>query len=299
MTTIQVSQHSMLNAQYIDVDGIRTRYFEAGSGEPMVLFHGGNFGQQDNVDCAENWSLNWDGFARNFHVFAVDKIGQGFTDNPPGDDYTIEAVVRHAAGFLRAKGLDSVHLVGHSRGGYLVARLTREDQARVRTLTIVDSSTTAPGPNLFRGPLLANAPRPLLSRESIAWVTRQFSASDALITDDWLDVREQIAQTPKNAEAVARMATLDAERFLPSLERQKDETLSWIDSGGLRVPTLLVWGKNDPSAKLEGGLILFDKVAGSTQRAQMHIFNQAGHYSYREQPRDFVEVVTAFVRGSS
>ena len=50
----------MTKELFVAVDGIRTRYFEAGSGEPMLLLHGGNFGEQDNVDCANNWDLNWD-----------------------------------------------------------------------------------------------------------------------------------------------------------------------------------------------------------------------------------------------
>ena len=299
MQAAPVATHPIMGPeQWVDVDGIRTRYFVAGKGEPLFLLHGGNFGQADNVDCAENWALNWEGFARSFRVFAVDKLGQGFTDNPPNDDYTIEAVVRHAQGFIRAMGAERYHLVGHSRGGYLVTRLTREQQHRVMTLTIVDSSTTAPGPNRFRGPLLANAPKPLLTRESIEWVTRAFSVLPSLITEDWMDVRERIAKLPKNQEAVAKMATLERERFLPSLERQKEETLAWIRAGQLSVPTLLVWGKNDPSAILAGGLELFEIVAASTPRAQMHIFNQAGHYSYREHPKDFVEVVTSFIRAS-
>jgi 2-hydroxy-6-oxonona-2,4-dienedioate hydrolase len=36
------------------------------------------------------------------------------------------AVVQHAYGFLRTLGLRNVHPVGHSRGAYLVARLTLE-----------------------------------------------------------------------------------------------------------------------------------------------------------------------------
>ena len=76
----------------------------------MVLFHGGSFGQQDNVDCAEKWDLHWDGFAESFHVYAVDKLGQGFTDNPKSDDYTIRVVVQHAYGFINVMGLKRVHL---------------------------------------------------------------------------------------------------------------------------------------------------------------------------------------------
>src|SRR5215475_13283144 len=72
----------MTGEKYIDVDGIKTRYFEKGSGLLVVLFHGGHFGSRDAADCAEDWSLNFDGLVERFHVFAVDKIGQGFTVNP-------------------------------------------------------------------------------------------------------------------------------------------------------------------------------------------------------------------------
>ena len=67
----------MTGEKYIDVDGIKTRYFEKGSGPLVVLFHGGHFGSHDAADCAEDWSLNFDELAERFHAFAVDKIGQG------------------------------------------------------------------------------------------------------------------------------------------------------------------------------------------------------------------------------
>lgn len=179
-----------------------------------------------------------------------------------------------------------------------MTRLTLEHPELVSTLTIVDSQTTAPGANTKRGPLLANAPRPLLSRESIKWVTQQFSSTYEHITDSWMDVRERIAKLPKNAEAVAKMAKLDQESFLPSLLKQKDETLGWIKEGRLKVPTLLVWGYNDPSATLDRGKDLFEIVTSSAPRSQMHIFNKAGHYSYREHPQDFVRVVADFIGAS-
>ena len=69
-------------AKFVDVDGIGTRYFEMGSGETVVLFHGGNFGSHHGADCAADWNLNFDGLAEECRVIAVDKIGQGYTDNP-------------------------------------------------------------------------------------------------------------------------------------------------------------------------------------------------------------------------
>ena len=60
-------------------------------------------------------------------MLAIDKIGCGFTDNPPTDaDYVIGSVVQHGIDFLAALGIERAHLVGHSRGGYAVARIALE-----------------------------------------------------------------------------------------------------------------------------------------------------------------------------
>ena len=283
--------------KFVDVGGIRTRYFDEGRGEPLLLFHGGTIGSNDNVDLADNWDRNWPWLVKSFHVYAVDKLGQGFTGLPrTDDDYTIAAQVQHAYGFIQVMGLKKVHLVGHSRGGYLVTRFVLEYPELVSTLVIVDSSTTAPGEGQ-RGKLLADAPRPLHTKESLRWVTGAFSWSKEHITVDWINIRHEVAKLSKTVASVDKMSKLSSTVYLPHLNKQKEETLSWIKQGRLKTPTLLVWGKNDPSAVLSGGLALFDLVAGSTKRAQMHIFNQAGHYSYREHPEDFARVVTTFIKG--
>ena len=57
----------------------------------------------------------------------------------------MQAVVRHAAGFIRALGLPPVHIVGHSRGAYAAIRLTLENHDLVRSVTIVNTGTLSPG----------------------------------------------------------------------------------------------------------------------------------------------------------
>ena len=129
----------MKDAKFIDVLGVRTRYFEAGDGEPMLLLHGGDYSSTSNATV---WGPAYDSLARKFHVYALDRLGQGFTDLPKRDsDYVIGTTVQHSYEFLKRLGIDQTHVVGHSRGGYAACRLTLEYPDVIKTLTIVDSGT--------------------------------------------------------------------------------------------------------------------------------------------------------------
>jgi pimeloyl-ACP methyl ester carboxylesterase len=287
----------MQNEKFIDVDGIRTRYFEAGSGANLVLFHGGHFGSHDAADCAEDWSFNFDELAKWFHVIAVDKIGQGFTDNPQTDeDYTMASVVRHAYGFLKALNLRGVHPVGHSRGAYLVARLVIEHPELFSTCILVDTNTLAPGISKNET-VMANPPQPRLGRESQRWILQKYSYGYEHITEEWLDVMMRVAATAKYQEAVKKMeeSGLRITRFLPHLARQKDETLGIIRDRGLGMPTLLAWSYNDPTATIDQGYALFDLIARSTPDSRMYVYNRAGHFSYREHPAEFNQMMRSFI----
>src|SRR3954470_19319454 len=89
----------MGRAKFVDVGGIRTRYFDGGTGEALVLIHGG---QWPSTASADLWAPVFDHLAANFHVYAFDKLGHGFTDNPKTDaDYSMDAIIRHAYGFIQ------------------------------------------------------------------------------------------------------------------------------------------------------------------------------------------------------
>jgi len=291
----------MNDRKFIKVDGINTSYFEAGTGEPLILLHGGNFGSHQLVDSALDFSTNFDGLADRYHVFAIDKIGQGYTGNPERrEDYTMQKVVEHACATLDALGLSNTHLIGHSRGAYLVCAMTLQRPDLVKTVTFVDSNTLAPG--VGRNEIvLANPPCPPLSAACQRWVIEKYSYSPDHITDEWIDEIVKIAQRPEYEEA-RKIITDDGLRFtqfMPLLAREKSRMFAQIRDQGLERPTHLVWGYNDPTAPVEMGRALFDLCALRERRTQMSIINQAGHFSYREHPAEFNACVHGFIEGVS
>ena len=217
-------------AKFIDVDGINTRYFDKGKGETLVLFHGGNFGSPHGADCAADWNLNFLGLAKECRVIAVDKIGQGYTDNPETDDaYTMARVVQHALSFLEVLDLENCNIVGHSRGAYLTCRMTLEDPTRIKSNIMVDTSTLGPGQGrnhiVFR-----DTPMPFLTRESQRWVMEHYSYNRRCVTEEWLDELMRVAALPKYRESCEKMEAggLNKSVFLPSHGRQKSETFDWL-----------------------------------------------------------------------
>jgi 2-hydroxy-6-oxonona-2,4-dienedioate hydrolase len=286
--------HSKL--RFTDVNGTRTRYYEDGTGEPLVLFHGGQFG---SLYALDPWSLNLPGLARHFHVYAVDKLGQGYTDNPAGDDWTFDALLRHSLGLLETLGIRDAHIAGHSRGGLLVAAMAFARPDLVKSVVIVDSSTLAPADprypeGVFYEEIDKRTPPGPPTRDTVRMEPDAQAHSLAQVTDDFVSRLLAIAQTPRHAEANARMATLAQMKWFPSMAEHKAETLRRIDESGLPRPTLMSWGFNDRSAPLPLGHELFRRIAARTPQAEFHVLNGAGHYSFREQYPAWNRLVRAF-----
>ncbi len=297
-TQERISDHlDTSKLRFVDVDGIRTRYYEDGKGEPLVLFHGGHFASLYSLDA---WSLALPGLAKRFRVIAVDKLGQGFTDNPGRpEDYTFDALLKHAIGFMDAIGVSGAHLAGHSRGALLIAAMAFERPDLVKTLLPVSTNTLAPDdPAYPGGAFYAEVERltppgpPTPAAVRMEPDAQAFSREQ--VTDDFVRRLLEIAQLPKTQEAKQIMVTAGPEHWAPSMARHKERILSRIDMEGMPAPTLLTWGMDDKSAFVPLAFTLFDRIAARTPRAALHIVNSSGHYVFREQTSDYIGAISAF-----
>ena len=295
--TMQSTGSVVHQAKFIDVNGTRTRYYELGSGEPMLLIHGATFSGQGS---ANTWTLNLAGLAEKFHVFAPDRLGNGMTDNPKRDeDYTVQAVVQHLYEFTQAVGIKSMHVVGQSLGAFMATRLTLEHLDMVKTLTLIDTASLAPDIGSHAERLAkVNEGRPDGVREYIRFYWERMSHFTDHVTDDYVDAGYSMETHPKALETKAKWEAGANQTWAHSQRMQKEETLAWIGEGRLQVPTLIYWAATDPGAIWEQGVKLFDIIREKTPRTQMHVVSRGGHFHYREYPEEFNTVLTNFIEAS-
>jgi 2-hydroxy-6-oxonona-2,4-dienedioate hydrolase len=287
--------------QWLEAEGIRTRFFQAGNGPPIILIHGGAAGDSSGGANAEDWQLNFSGLARKFTVVAIDRLGQGFTDNPKKDsDYAMAASVLHVAAFMRAHGRAPYHVVGHSRGGYVAARLALDHPKLVTSCVIIDSNTAAPGQGRNEIVFALN-PYQAGTLEASRWVYENYSHKTDHVTDGWIAMKQKITESSKNKQAIKKMKDegLLHTLFLPNLVADREEFFAKLEKDGILRPVLIFWGYNDPTATLDQGVRLYELIAKKQPHTQMHIVNQAGHHSFRERAVEFNRVVAEFLEGVS
>lgn len=283
--------------KFITVDGIRTRYYEDGAGEPLVLFPGGNYASLYSLDA---FTLNFEGLAKRFHVFAIDKLGQGHSDNPLTDaDWTFEALLDYTHKLLDALGISNAHLLGHSRGGLLIARLAMDYPGTAKSLICVDTNTLVPEdprfPSLaFYAELARRRPAGGPTREGVRLEPDASTFHGDHVTDDFIDRMLEIALLPKSLEAVQKFKVLDGTVWLPSLNAAREKIFKDIEMHGFPLPTLVIWGNDDVAAPMQQGLAFWRNLASHTPNAEFHLFNHARHYVFRDHPAKFNRLITSF-----
>lgn len=112
----------------VDVDGLPTAYRRKGSGEPALYLHGGGLTRM--------WLPFLERLSASHDVIAPEHPGFGDTPLPPGLD-GFDDLVLHYDGLLDALGLERVHLVGHSLGGWIAAELAVFYPRRLKSLTLI------------------------------------------------------------------------------------------------------------------------------------------------------------------
>ena len=104
------------NGHYVETGRVQTYYEVNGSGDPLILLHGG-------MCTAETFDGQAGALAEHFRVYVPERRGHGRTADVPGP-ITYEIMAQDTVAFIEALGIERAHLVGWSDGalvGLLVA----------------------------------------------------------------------------------------------------------------------------------------------------------------------------------
>jgi len=287
---------------FVDVDGMRTRYYREGDpgDEPMVLLHGGSW---EGTTSANTWTPVLGGLAEEFEVFALDRLGNGLTDHPDSTaEFVHDAEFAHLLAFLEEFGIESAHVVGQSRGGGLAGRLATERPAIVEALTVVNSGTLAPNWGDYpyrRNRLHRDGPddpsSPTYFQDKVRHFEEMIGYTTDHVTEEYVRAAAYMCETEKRRETARLMREGARQHWHQSVGEAMAETQHRIRGGELVAPTLVYWGRNDPTSVLGQGRALYELLGQTNPNVRQYTVDKAGHHVYREYPDEFVATVTTFV----
>ncbi|MGE5222863.1 MAG: alpha/beta fold hydrolase [Omnitrophica WOR_2 bacterium] len=277
--------------EQIQVQGMRIHIIAAGeAGSPVLLLHGGG------TDSARlSWSLAIPALASSHRVFAPDLPGYGESERPPAR-YNTGFYLDFIQGLMDALHLEHASLAGLSMGGALALGTALDTPARVDRLALVDSyglqrtvamqklsylmvkipgimESTWAGMRLNRG----------MAKAGMANVFHDLNR----ISDDLLDDIFVEARKPHAGRAFTAY--------------QREEVLwnglrtVYLDRlGEIRIPTLIIHGRQDRAVPLIWAKMANERITGS----RLEVIDGAGHWPQREQPEQFNRILVEFLKDS-
>jgi pyruvate dehydrogenase E2 component (dihydrolipoamide acetyltransferase) len=258
--------------EYVEVQGIRTRFARKGltEGTPVLFIHG--FGGD-----LDNWLFNIDAVGEKAPVLALDLPGHGQSAiRLPGT--TLGALADFVADFLDAVEVERAHLVGHSMGAAIAAKLALVDARRVASLTLIGSAGLGTEINADYADGFARAP----SRRELKPLLELLFADASLVSRQMVDDVLRYKRLDGVTELLIELG--DA---LFGGGRQTEQPGCQL---GAVPPVLVIWGREDR-------IVPASHAANAPQGATVEVFENTGHMAQMERANDVNRLILRHIGG--
>jgi pimeloyl-ACP methyl ester carboxylesterase len=202
--------------QFIDIDGIRTRYRRVGDGPEVLVLHG--------------WGARIEAVGP--IIYAPDLPGFGETGPPPPQPWGVADYASWTRALMTELGLRRPSIVGHSRGATIAIKLAAEHPDLVDKLVLVDAAGIRPRRTWRHRRRVATAK---LAKHA----SRVFGGPGRR----W---RERVIERNASEDYKA------AGEMRPTLVRLVNEDITAL-LPSVGASTLLVWGDRDDATPLSDG----------------------------------------------
>jgi pimeloyl-ACP methyl ester carboxylesterase len=252
----------------LNIRGVRLRLHRAGKG-PIVLFLHGAGG-------VPQWLPFFEMLAEHYQVLVPEHPGFGGSDDPPW----IRSMADLAMFYLdlvEEAGLDGIHLIGNSLGGWLAAEILIRDRARFRSLVQLAPAGirvkgVPGGDNFIWGP--EEAVRHLYHDQAYAERILALSPSE-----------EQLDTMLHNRFTVAKFGW-QPRWYDPDLEK-------WLHR--IKLPALIVWGEDDKIMPPAYASLWRERLPD----ARLVMISDCGHLPHVEQAAPVAGEIRKFLEGAA
>jgi pimeloyl-ACP methyl ester carboxylesterase len=253
--------------ELIQVAGISIQVLKGGVGEPLLLLHGagGNPG----------WLPFHQALAQRFTVYAPSHPGYDRSSRPDWIS-TMNDMVHFYRQFIEELGLTPVRLMGFSMGGWLAAELAALCPSDLKSLVLVDAAGIKPAAGEIAEVLMVSQD---VAKKLRFYDPTQVPDYDTVVNRQ-LTPEEEAVQW-RNREMTSRLC------WKPYFHNPKLPAYL----RGVKVPTLIVWGKCDAIIPLNCGELYQQALSNS----RLHVIDRCGHSPALEKPQEFLQVVQAFL----
>lgn len=267
-------------SHYVDADGIKTHYLEAGDLKqpPVILIHGGGAG----ADAVGNWRRVIPQLARDFHVIAPDMVGFGQSAKPidNGYRYSQSARNRHMMAFIEALGLPPVALVGNSMGGATALGVAMDRPDLVRKLVLMGSAGLNSEITEELKPIVYYDFTP----DGMRRLIKALTGARFAITEDLVDFRYRMSVDPDTRRAY--------EKIMACIREDGGLAYPENDIARVKTPTLVVNGKEDRVVPMKNAYRFLELLDNSWG----YFIPHCGHWAMIEAADDFARATRAFLR---
>jgi 3-oxoadipate enol-lactonase len=243
----------------IEANGVQLYYELDGSANRPVVMLSNSLGTR-----LEMWDAQMQALTERYRVLRYDSRGHGRSDAPDGP-YTIEMLADDAIGLLDVLGIERVHFCGLSKGGMVGQMLGARHGGRLVSLALCSTACHMPQRELWneRIRLVTEGGMAAVADGVIErWFTEAFRREPTIELER---VQRMILDTPPHGYAACCAAIRDMDlRDLIT---------------GIRVPTLVIVGADDPATPPEKAEEIRSRIPG----ARLEVVPNAAHLLNIEQ----------------